>query len=213
MATKYTRHQPSVIRESDSASSEDNWMHQLAKNLETNAVEPRNQKSMYDQINNIMNTKKSKFSSVDDAVQDMRERSGLKAYLDKVKSAAARKAAKTAQVQVPQTPQASTPTIFTQAPMVKNTLENFVRETRGNATVSATLEKIKEIHRMDVPDPKDWEDENLIKYISNLKQTEKAKYPQNDAEYMELGKAPRLLDKDIDAENEDAFRSLMPANK
>jgi len=212
MATKYTRHQPAVIRESDAAASEDNWMNQLAKNLESNAVEPRQQKSMYDQINNIMNTKKSKFSSVEDAVQDMRERSGLKAYLDKVKQAAARKAAKTAQTQNTSTSGAA-PTIFTTAPMVKNTLENFVHETRGNSSVPAILEKIKEIHRMDAPDPKDWDDENLIKYISVLNSKEKSKFPKNDAEYMELGRSTRLQDKDIDIENTDAFHSLMPATR
>lgn len=204
---KYTRHQPAVIRESDSSSSEDNWMNQLAKNLERNAVEPRKERSVFDQINNIMNnSKKSKFSSVEDAVQDMRERSGLVDYLKKVKSAVDRKAEKKAQAQ-------NTPTIFNTAPMVKNTLENFIRETRGNATVPAILEKIKEIHRMDVPDPKDWEDENLVKFISATNAKEKAKHPQNDAEYMELGRAPHLQDKDIDVENTDAFHSLMPVTK
>jgi hypothetical protein len=204
---RYTRHQPAVIRESDSSSSEDNWMNQLAKNLERNAVEPRQQKSMYDQINNIMNnSKKSKFSSVDDAVKDMQERSGLTAYLEKVKKAANRQAEKKAQAQ-------NSPTIFSTAPMVKNTLENFVHETRGNATVPAILEKIKEIHRMDVPDPKDWEDDNLIRYISALNAKEKAKFPVNNSEYMDLGRSPHLQDKDIDAENTDAFHSLMPATK
>lgn len=202
--SKYTRHQPAVIRECDAS---DNWMKQLEKNLERNAVEPRKEKSVYDQINSIMNnSKKSKFSSVEDAVQDMRERSGLVAYLEKVKRAATSYAEKKAQDE-------NSPTIFTKAPMIKNTLENYVRETRGNSTVPAILEKIKEIHRMDVPDPKEWEDENLIKFISKLNSKEKEKYPRNDAEYMDLGRSPRFQDKDIDIENSDAFHALMPVAK
>ncbi len=202
---KYTRHQPAIIRECDSSSSEDNWMNQLAKNLERNAVEARKPTSVYDQINSIINNKKSKFSSVEDAVQDMRERSGLKAYIDKVTKAANSRAKKLAQAQEP--------AIFQKAPMVKNTLENFIRETRGNSTVPAILEKIKEIHRNDAPDPKDWEDDSLVKFISVLNAKEKSKYPQDNAEYAELGRAPRLQENDIDAENNDAFHSLMPATK
>lgn len=207
---RYTRHQPAVIRESDSSSSEDNWMNQLAKNLERNAVEPRQQKSMYDQINNIMNnSKKSKFSSVEDAVQDMRERSGLVDYLKKVKSAVNRKAEKKAQAQT----QNKEPQIFQSAPMVKNTLENFIRENRGNSTVPAIVEKIKEIHNGDVSNAADWDDENFITYVSDLNTKEKAKHPVNDAEYMELGRSTRLQDKDVDVENTDAFHSLMPYTK
>lgn len=202
---KYTRHQPSIIRESDST---DHWMDQLAKNLERNAVEPRKDKSIYEQINSIMdNKKKSKFSSVEDAVQEMRERSGLTAYLQKVKRAAASYAEK----KIAQ--DAQMPSIFSKAPMVKNTLENYVRESRGNSTVPAILEKLREIHRMDVPDPKEWEDDNLVRFISILNAKEKQKYPKNDAEYVELGRAPRLQDKDIDAENSDAFHALSPATK
>lgn len=202
--SRYNRQQPAVIRESDSS---DHWLTQLEKNLERTAVEPRRDKSLQDQIMSIMNnSEKSKFSSVEDAVQDMRERSGLTAYLEKVKRAAASYALKKAQSN-------TTPTIFTSAPTVKNTLENFIRETRGNSTVPAIIEKLKEIHRMDIPDPKDWEDDNLVRYISEMNSKEKQKYPKNEAEYIELGRAPRLQDKDIDAENTDAFHSLMPANK
>ena len=202
--SRYTRHQPSVIRECDAS---DDWMKQLEKNLERSAVEPHKDKSIYDQITSIMNNKKSKFSSVEDAVQDMRERSGLTAYLEKVKKAQQSFAEKKAQAEN------GTPSIFTVAPTVKNTLENFVHETRGNATVPAIIEKLKEIHRMDIPDPKHWEDDNLVRYVSNLNAKEKQKYPRNEAEYIDLGKAPRLQDKDIDTENTDAFHSLMPATK
>jgi len=153
-----------------------------------------------------MNNKKSKFSSVEDVVQDMRERSGLVAYLDKVRKAAAI-------LQSAKTAQDNTPVVFTKNPTIKNTLENYIRESRGNSTVPAILEKIKEIHRSDVADPADWEDENLVKFISVMNAKEKEKYPKNDAEYVDLGRAPRLQDKDIDAENTDAFHSLMPASK
>ena len=75
-----------VNRNSDENLSEDHWLKQFEKNLQKGAVQSRNQDSIFDQINSIMN-RKSKYPSVDAAVEDMKARSGLTAYLDKVKQA------------------------------------------------------------------------------------------------------------------------------
>jgi hypothetical protein len=82
--SKYGRHQSMINRTSDESIGEDNWLKQLAKTLEKSAVQPKSvDSSMFDQINSIMNSK-SKYPSVAAAVEDMKERSGLKAYLDKL---------------------------------------------------------------------------------------------------------------------------------
>src|SRR5258708_1492395 len=82
--SKYMRYQPAITRNSDENISEDHWLKQFEKSLQKGAVQPRTQQSLFDQINSIMN-QKSKYPSVEAAVEDMKERSGLKAYLNKVK--------------------------------------------------------------------------------------------------------------------------------
>lgn len=59
---------------------------QFEANLNKDAVQPRRvDESIFNQINSIMNGK-SKFTSVDAAVRDMQDRSGLTAYLKKSES-------------------------------------------------------------------------------------------------------------------------------
>src|SRR5258708_11632336 len=84
--SKYMRYQPAITRNSDENISEDHWLKQFEKSLQKGAVQPRTQQSLFDQINSIMN-QKSKYPSVEAAVEDMKERSGLTAYLTKVKRA------------------------------------------------------------------------------------------------------------------------------
>jgi len=202
----YSRRQlPLVIRESEASNSEDNWMNEFEKNLERNAVEPRREKSIYEQIVSIMDTKKSKFSSVEAAVNDMQERSGLVAYRNKVKQSGQSYTNKLASKE---------PLVFVRVPAIKKTIENFIQDTKGNSTIPAIVGKIKELHRNDIADPKDWEDDNLIIFISNMNMEEKNKNSVNDAQYNNLGRVMQdAHDADIDPSNDDAFRSLLPATK
>lgn len=85
--SKYSRYNSIVNRNSDENMSEDHWLKQFEKTLKKDAVQPINQQSFYDQINSILGGTKSKYSSVADAVEDMKERSGLSAYLNKIKTA------------------------------------------------------------------------------------------------------------------------------
>lgn len=80
--SKYTRHQSIISRYSDSYIDEDNWYNKLEKSLQKDAVQPRTvDQSIFEQITSIMNGK-SKYPSVQAAVDDMKNRSGLTAYLD-----------------------------------------------------------------------------------------------------------------------------------
>ncbi|MCX6822060.1 MAG: hypothetical protein NTW30_04760, partial [Candidatus Aenigmarchaeota archaeon] len=82
--SKYTRHQSVISRNADECEGDDHWLKQFQKQLvEKQAVQPKPVDSfLFDQINSIMNGK-SKYPSVAAAVEDMRERSGLSAFLEK----------------------------------------------------------------------------------------------------------------------------------
>ena len=79
--SKYIRHQSAISRNIDEHISEDHWLKKFENNLQKGAVQPRSQQSVYDQINTIMNGTGSKFHSVQSAVDDMMQRSGLTNYL------------------------------------------------------------------------------------------------------------------------------------
>lgn len=88
--SKYIRHQAIISRQSESYIDEDNWLYKLEKSLEKSAVQPRTiDQSIFDQISSIMNNKnKSKHTSVEAAVEDMKNRSGLTAYLKNINKTA-----------------------------------------------------------------------------------------------------------------------------
>ena len=80
--TKYSRHQSAVSRNTDEHISEDHWLSQFEKTLQKGAVQPKSQVSLFDQINSVMNgSSQSKYTSVQDAVSNMMDRSGLTNYL------------------------------------------------------------------------------------------------------------------------------------
>jgi hypothetical protein len=84
--SKYIRHQSVISRNADESIEEDHWLKQFQNKLQKDAVKPRAQdSSLFDQITTIMNGK-PKYTSVQAAVEDMKNRSGLTAYLDKVKT-------------------------------------------------------------------------------------------------------------------------------
>ena len=64
--SKYYRHQSVVQKQSDQTVDEDSWLYRFQKSLQKDAVQPRQQSSLFDQINSIMNGK-SKYQSVDAA--------------------------------------------------------------------------------------------------------------------------------------------------
>src|SRR5277367_2773358 len=81
---KQPRHQSVVTRQSDAENNDDHWLKQFENSLQKNSVQSRDSANLFDQINSIMNTK-SKYPSVQAAVDDMMHRSGLSDYLDNVK--------------------------------------------------------------------------------------------------------------------------------
>jgi len=211
--SKYTRHQSVISRNSDESIGEDNWLKQLEKSLEKAAVQPKSVDSnMFDQINSIMNNK-SKYPSVAAAVEDMKERSGLKAYLDKVShdKAMAKKAGdennlfhkevKTKEVM---------PIIFIKCPQIKITFENYIKENNGNIPVPAIIDKIRSIHSKDISDAKDWDNDDLIEYVSEQNLKAKLDNPATSNIDHNLGTRDDMNDSDIDSANTDMFSALTP---
>lgn len=210
--SRYIRHSPVINRQSDEHIDDDHWLKQFQKSLQKKeAVQPRSQESIFDQINSIMNGSKSKYTSVDAAVKEMQERSGLTAYLDKIKLSEREDSSKKSVASEQQAK--SLPPILSKNPAVKQTIENYCNDTKGNLPISAIVDKIRSIHQGDVSDAKDWEDESLLKYISNANLKAKKNNPSSYFESSNLGKQDYDSDSEIDPSNTDAFSGLMPVSK
>lgn len=215
MSSKYNRHSSVINRQSEQIIDEDTWLKRFEKSILKDAVQTRKQDaSLFEQINSIMNGK-SKFPTVDAAVQDMKERSGLTAYLQKIKHSSnedvansAKKVASTDEQSVIDKKINLSPIVIQKKPQIKKTIENYIKDTKGNLAVPAIIDKIHSIHSNDVPDPKDWEDDKLIILVSDLNLRAKVNNPESFHNYNNLGN--RDTDSDVDPSNSDAFHSLMP---
>jgi hypothetical protein len=211
MSNKYVRHQSVISRNADEQIDEDHWVKELQKRLEKGAVQPRPVDSfLFDQINSIMNNK-SKYPSVEAAVLDMKERSGLTAYLDNLnKKSTDNNQQKTASDEN-NVIDKSIPLLLQKHPAAKTTIENYIRDTKGNLPVPAIIDKIRSIHQNDVSDAQVWDDDNLIRYVSKENLEAKQNNSGNYENYDNLGARDTLGDSELDPENTDAFHSLMPA--
>lgn len=220
--SKYSRHQSIVTRQSDENISEDHWLKNFQKSLQKGAVQPRNvDSSLFDQINSIMNGK-SRYTSVDHAVADMQERSGLTAYLDKINKTSGEERDTSVKAKTASDNQDAIhkdvegkvlPKIFRKCPQTKTTLENYIRDTKGNLPVPAIIEKLRSIHQNDVSDAKDWDDDNLIREVSRQNLRAKRDNPASYENYANLGSRDHDADSEIDPSNNDAFHSLTPVKQ
>jgi hypothetical protein len=179
----------------------------LAAHFERSAVQPR-ENSLYDQISSIINGTKSKYSSVDDAVKDMQERSGFLEHTKTANSYFEQKKLAQTQTQQP-TEDEQEPALFKSDPKIKETFDNYITDTRGNVSVPAVMERVKNIHKRDVDDDSLWNDDKLTEYISNKCEELKQSNPNTDSQ-QGLGKMTNFNDSDMDISNTDALHSLSP---
>lgn len=210
--SKYSRHSPVISRQSDEFISEDHWLKNFQKSLQKDAVQPRNvDSSIFEQINSIMNGK-SKYPSVAAAVEDMRQRSGLTAYLDKLskRQDVSKKVASSPDDETA-TKKQKIPALFEKCPQIKNTLKNYIRDSKGNLAVPAIIEKLRSIHQNDVSDARDWDDDDLIREVSRQNLMAKRDNPDNYQNYSNLGSRDIDTDSSADPSNTDAFHALTPA--
>lgn len=217
--SKYYRHQSVVQKQSDQTVDEDSWLYRFQKILQKDAVQPRKQDaSLFDQINSIMNGK-SKYQSVDAAVEDMKQRSGLTAYLDKINKSSEEEVSSNKKVASDNQSAIDkkvdmTPIVLQKYPSIKQTLENYIKDTKGNLPVPAIIEKLRSIHHTDVPDAKDWDDDKLIILVSRLNLgAKKDNQSSFDYNYSNLGRRDTGTDSEIDPSNTDAFFALNPVKQ
>lgn len=198
-----------VNKQSDSDYSENHWLKQFENKLQKGAVQPR-QESLFDQINTIMNGK-SKYTSVQGAVEDMMQRSGLTAYLDDVKvSNKTNQSTKKASTENPVNKKL--PKVIQEKESILKTLENLIKDSNGNMPVPAIISRLHSLHANDIADESLWEDDDLIRFVSQLNLKAKANNPASYDNFDDLGVGEHgINDSDIDASNTDAFNILMPA--
>jgi hypothetical protein len=211
MAKNY-RQQGVVTRQSDESHSDDHWLKEFENKLQSTAVQPRGQ-NLFDQISSIMNTK-SKYPSVQAAVEDMMHRSGLTAHLNNVKTSTeepARGPKKTAQDNQNAKPKKG-PKILDKIPGLKRTLENIMRDTRGNLPISAVKARLQSLHSKDTSDESVWEDDELLRLISKCNLEAKKSNPGTFENFDNLGQTDHgQNESDVDPSNTDAFNALMPS--
>lgn len=209
--TKYQRHQSVISRNSDNSFEEDYWLKRFYKSLQKEAVQPKHvDQSLFEQMNAIMNGK-SKHTSVEAAVEDMKRRSGLIDYLEKIKLSEQNSDAGVKVANEKEQNNELIPNVVKKSPFIKSTIENYIRDTKGNLSVPAIIDKVRSIHHNDVSDSKDWEDDKLIIYISNLNLKAKKDNPDIFQSYQNLGTHDSDSASDMDPANTDAFHALNPA--
>lgn len=214
MAKNY-RQQGVVSRQSDSSYSEDHWLKEFENKLQSTAVQPRGN-SLFDQISSIMNTK-SKYPSVQAAVDDMMHRSGLTAHLNNIKTSteetdSSKKVAQAQDNQPAKHDHKKGPKILDKIPGLKRTLENIIKETRGNMPISAVIARLQSLHAKDTSDKSIWEDDELLRLVSKCNLEAKKSNPGVFENFDNLGQTDHgNNESDVDPSNTDAFNALMPA--
>lgn len=219
--SKYTRYDSVISKNCEE--DENHWLKQFeSKLIEKEAVQSKSvDSSLFDQITSII-SKKSKYPSVSAAVEDMKERSGLSSFLKKMKknseedNSSTKVAEKIASDEdnndliMKKIPvEKKLPVLLVKCPNIKSTFENIINSSRGNLPIPAIIERVKKIHSNDVSDAKDWENSDLLKFVSQLNLREKSKY-LNQSNDSNLGKSEHIIEEDLDSDNNDAFNILMP---
>jgi hypothetical protein len=161
---------------------------------------------------------KSKYPSVQAAVDDMMQRSGLTDYLQTKTSSKEEsptgKPRKTAQDQnhSKHHHDSKTPQVIKEKQSILRTLENIIKETRGNMPVPAVISRLRALHAADVSNEAAWDDERLIRLVSNYNLQAKKDNPGVYDNFDHLGTGDHAsTDRDVDPSNTDAFNALMPA--
>lgn len=193
------------------------WLDRFAKEFEKteakqepkSAVEVarlRNHQSIVDQISAIVGNRPG-HSSVESAVQDYQERTGLKEYLRR-QSAQQEPAKKTANVQPFQNldPKLRDDVIS----FIKNRIETH----RGLVPLPAIQEEVLSTFRGKGIQSQDVDTDEVARLISQLIVDERKKNPESDIHNVNLGRGVGVKDMDDDdGSNSDFFRGLLPVNQ
>lgn len=167
---------------------------------------------LFGQINSILGTK-SKYSTVQEAVEDMQKRSGLSHYLSLNASSSEVKKEASDDLEVTLDPvfdKNQMPKLLQEKPQVKGLIDNFITSRMGHVHVQAVVDKVSTLFKSDGISSDEFEDKHLRKYINDMIIEEKKKHSSDSANssYSEMGKADFSTS---DNDNHDAFKLLEPA--
>ena len=208
--SKYNRTIPTISRADYPRSStnvEKEIESSFVENLQKTAVQPkRKDDSLFDQINAVIGNKKSKYHSVEAAVEEMKKRSGLTDYLKSEADNEDKGHTKKANISAP----AAEPAIFKKCPKMKDTIISRIQSSRGGLAEPAVHKYIVDMYSNEC-DSSELEDDSLRKYIFNLVKEERKKYPSK-TNNIDIGKID-YHDADADPANFDQFDGLQPYNR
>jgi hypothetical protein len=207
-----------VNRQADVTESEGNlsgWLKEFAKKQDgqgtaVDAARARNAQSFLNQIVSIMGNP-PRYATVDDAVKDMRERTGLNTYLEKIKSAEASEDSKKKVNKLA----AGLPESLAKYTNVAEDIENFVRNNiRNGHSLSATVPQLQHdilaiFGVRNGIEPHDVMNDEVAKYLSDIILSERS-LTAPDEHNPNIGYGVGRTDID-DYDNQDAFEGLMPA--
>jgi hypothetical protein len=183
-------------------------MNDFIKNLDKLATQPR-QENLFSQIQSIVNGTGSKFSSVEDKVKDMQERSGFAEYRRKVSE----KEETTKVAQVEENSETNdNPEAIKKFPPLGIAINSYVDKIKGSDSIISVIEKMKSLYRSELPEDTDWNDVNLYEYINQAIIRAKHQYVTPGYTGFEAN-SDTVDDLHVDESNNDPFAILSPGNK
>lgn len=195
-----TRNQPD-----SNTVAHDDMSIEFLRQLHKQSVQPKAEvQTLYDQMHSIINGTKPRYPSVEAAVRDMLDRTGLTTYKQQLraqKDPSSPAHTKQAEIKVE---------LFQQVPQVKQTIDNYIASTHGNLFVPEILDQVRNIHKNDVADYAIWGSPALLTYINEKNIAEKKMHPDAQNIDQDLGKVD-FNDEDTDPSNTDALHALNPA--
>lgn len=172
----------------------DDWLFDLSNKLDKQAVQPMRD-SLFNQINTIMNGGQSKFSTVDEVVEDMKSRSGFSSMISKISD----------DISI-ETNKKVANSYLEKYPQILNTICNLITSSKGHLPIPAIIEKVKALHSNDV-DNNFFDDERLISFVTKKNLEEKSNHFV-DENFNNLGKKDYTCDDDNQPWNKDPFYGI-----
>lgn len=159
------------------------WEESLKANLEKVAVQSKRVDDLlFHKITDVVKSKQSKFSSVEDKVNEMMERSGLNAYLKnnvKLSKKANSKNEEDTEVNINindnKENQNHTVRLFKECPQALNTLDNIIQDSKGTLPVIGIIDKLHKLHGRDIHNDALFQDDSLKQFIAQKNLEVKAK--------------------------------------
>ncbi len=197
---------------SDRVSWLDRFADRVAKKDKTpvTAVEAgrlRNKANLMDQIQSIVGGK-TRYSSVENAVRDYQERTGLSEYLRRVQSGQNNGQTKTAY---------TLPSSFSQYNKnVQDKLISYINNTietnKGYISIPALQQDIKQLFRNDGVQAQDIDNLEVAKFLNDLIILRQRDNNSHDVNNLNIGKDVGTKNVEDDGSNTDFFKGLLPNN-